>query len=514
MYKKLSAMPSFGDILFVMIFLLLLITIPTFIFSDGSTGWHLACGDYILNYGQIPTKDFFSYTMEGKNWIPYEWLSDLIMASLVKIGGLNLLAVFISTIISGLFLLLYNQLRKSGCHIFLSVIFITIGALASSIHWLARPHIFSYICIFILITVLEKFYAGAMTLKKMLIIILPVMIFYTNCHPSFLLGLGLILIYALSALLLGLINAQAVSRLKLLNLAFGFGVSGFVAFLMTFINPYGLKLYYYIFHYLKGSKILAATEEYGSPEFHGQLSSSCIQIILVFWLIGLCLSLKKISLPKFIVTMLFFNLMLTSIRFIPLFVICCLPDLGILYSNFTFGFIEQNLNNLYLKFRNYLITLDVSISEIEQICRMHILPILLIISFSVIALFNLKFKDKPILECHFNDKTMPTKTLDYIVNNHLPANQGFTYDNWGGYIYYKTHLKLFIDDRADFYGEKHYFQYAHISLVTKSWANDLAKLKISWVLFPKNAKLTEFLSIDPNWTLACKDDAGDLYIRK
>ncbi len=506
-------MPSFGDLLFILFTFLILEVIPKYIFSDGSTGWHLACGDYILQHGSIPRHDFMSYTMPNKEWIPYEWLSDLIMAITVKIGGLNLLAVFITTIIASLFFILYNQIRQAGCNFLLSIIFVVTGGLASSIHWLARPHIFSYIYILILLTILENFYKKQISLNKFLILSFLTMLVYTNSHPSFLLGIGLILVYLCSCLLL-LILSKPNNRTEYIKLAKGYFFCLLTCLISTLINPYGYKLYTYIFRYLKGSKILEATQEYESPIFHGQMATTSVEILLFFLLIGFGLTRKKITLPKFIVLIIFTHLMLTSVRFIPLFVVAVIPILGILYSDFTFGLNENTLNSLYLILRNYFLRLSTSLSDTEKNCNMHLLPILTAVVFSIIAVFNISDSGKPILQCSFNDKTMPTLTLDYIVKNKLPANQGFTFDNWGGYIYYKTHLKLFIDDRADFYGQKHYFQYAYISLIAKSWNKDLDRLKINWVLFPKNSKLADFLKESPNWSIACEDKASYLFVRK
>ncbi|MDQ5936667.1 MAG: hypothetical protein QG574_4003, partial [Cyanobacteriota bacterium erpe_2018_sw_21hr_WHONDRS-SW48-000092_B_bin.40] len=87
---KANPLPNVGDLLFVGVCQLLLFMRPAFIFSDGSTGWHLATGFYILNKHVIPHQDFLSYTFPGKEWVAYEWLSDLMMAALVKVGGLNL----------------------------------------------------------------------------------------------------------------------------------------------------------------------------------------------------------------------------------------------------------------------------------------------------------------------------------------------------------------------------------------------------------------------------------------
>src|SRR5262249_26242989 len=155
---KRLPLPDLADIIFLLILQLVLYLKPDFVFSDGSTGWHLVSGNFILDQHSIPHTDLFSYTFPGKTWVAYEWLSDLIMAALTRIGGLNLLAVVVSCAIALLFSLLYLECRRNGCHFFLAVVLCVLGAIVSSVHWLARPILFVFFGVYIFATTLEKFW--------------------------------------------------------------------------------------------------------------------------------------------------------------------------------------------------------------------------------------------------------------------------------------------------------------------------------------------------------------------
>ncbi|HUS72270.1 MAG TPA: hypothetical protein VMY06_04315 [Sedimentisphaerales bacterium] len=39
---------------------------------------HLGIGKWIVQNGAIPTRDVFSHTIQGKPWVPHEWLSQVI----------------------------------------------------------------------------------------------------------------------------------------------------------------------------------------------------------------------------------------------------------------------------------------------------------------------------------------------------------------------------------------------------------------------------------------------------
>src|SRR5437762_227920 len=62
---------------------------------DPDFGWHLKSGEYIIDHG-IPTHDIFSYTAPDFPWINHEWLSDVATATLYRIGGFILVAIFFS----------------------------------------------------------------------------------------------------------------------------------------------------------------------------------------------------------------------------------------------------------------------------------------------------------------------------------------------------------------------------------------------------------------------------------
>jgi hypothetical protein len=88
--------------------------------QDPDFFWHLRTGQWILQHGQVPKVDVFSWYGVGKNllWVAHEWLSDVLLyLASVKIGfaGLDILFAFF------LFLLLwlcveYTDIRLRRFH--------------------------------------------------------------------------------------------------------------------------------------------------------------------------------------------------------------------------------------------------------------------------------------------------------------------------------------------------------------------------------------------------------------
>src|SRR2546423_14826333 len=62
---------------------------------DPDLWWHLANGRLMLAAQAIPHADVYSFSAAGQPWVMHEWLADLAMYLLFKVGGLPwLVAVF------------------------------------------------------------------------------------------------------------------------------------------------------------------------------------------------------------------------------------------------------------------------------------------------------------------------------------------------------------------------------------------------------------------------------------
>jgi hypothetical protein len=512
-----SPLPSVADIIFIAIIYLAIFKLPNFMFADGSTGWHLVTGHYILDNFSIPHTDIISYTFPNKEWVAYEWLFDVIAAALDKIGGLKLLAVASVCFIATLFLNLYEDCRKTSCHFIFVLVLTIMGSLISAVHWLARPHLFTFWGVYIFSKLLSKFDQGLISNKKLLLFLSLTMIIWVNTHPAFLLGFAIILIYLITALFNWAINSDInikalyKEKAKKLSLAF------VCVFSASFLNPYFYKLYSYIFQYFQQKTVLEQTDEYMSPVFHGALQPTCLELLFFALLIGLLASTKRPSLGQFLTVAAFAHLALASVRNTACFVIVSLPVICALLAHINFKSLfnidNEHMANWFKPINKWWHHIGSLFDKIESQCNMHILPIVLTIVLVISCFNDGKLFGVPIVSSGFDPKNKPTVTLDYVKDHKLAAEHGFTYDNWGGYIRYKTGMKVFIDDRADFYGQKFYLDYASPATLQPGWQKVLDNYKIDWILFPNNSTLAFRLKEEPNWKLVAQDQASMLFER-
>src|SRR5688572_6599026 len=139
------ASPSISDLIFVGCLILALIRGSTMLSADGDPARHLTIGEHILSTRSIPGADVFSHTMAGAPFIPYEWLSEVASALTFRAWGEAGPVLLHGGTIALTFSLLYTHLRRRG-HAPLTAVVVTLACAAvSTVHWLARPHVFTFL---------------------------------------------------------------------------------------------------------------------------------------------------------------------------------------------------------------------------------------------------------------------------------------------------------------------------------------------------------------------------------
>jgi len=179
-------LPRFQDIFFLAVFCSVLLLSPQMLGIDSDLGRHLVIGEYILGGHEIPVTDILSHTKTGMPRPPYEWLSQILFAFAYRSSGLDGVLLMTSLVIAGAFTLVCSDAtRRSGLP--LTATFLAIlAAAAGSVHWLPRPHIFTFLFLAIWVEILERLRsAEKISLWKFPLIIL----FWANLHGGFIFGL-------------------------------------------------------------------------------------------------------------------------------------------------------------------------------------------------------------------------------------------------------------------------------------------------------------------------------------
>ena len=152
---------------------------------DSDLGRHLILGKHILEQRVIPTHDLFSHTLTGESRPPYEWLSQVIFEIANQWLGLDGVILLTAILLSAVILLLYRHCFNRSQSVLISFLVVLIATGATSIHWLPRPHVITFLLLAIWIHNLEKLRTG----KQIRIYFFPlIMLFWANLHGGFIFG--------------------------------------------------------------------------------------------------------------------------------------------------------------------------------------------------------------------------------------------------------------------------------------------------------------------------------------
>ena len=289
--------PSIGDLIFIALLgLLAFTTLSVRLLGDAGIGWHIRTGQLILATHAIPHLDPFSSTMAGHPWFAWEWIYDVLVGWLDRVAGLNGVVFFTAPIIALTFSWTFRLLLRRGTNFLVALALVLLAASASMIHFLARPHVVSWLLTALWFWVLESSERKANDSpadgrRLFLWLLPPLMLVWVNVHGGFLLGFVLLGIYWLSA-------AWQWFRLKedrfedvLQKIRAGkrtrdLAVIGILSALATLANPYGWRLHVHISRYLSNRFLMDHIDEFQSPNFHG-VAQRCFAVLLLLTFVAL-----------------------------------------------------------------------------------------------------------------------------------------------------------------------------------------------------------------------------------
>jgi hypothetical protein len=168
--------------------------------------WHMATGRLIVEIGQIPTVDSFSYTRAGEPFYNQSWLGQLLMYGLYTLGGAALVILAQAALLACTYgLLLRLCLRRTG-RLRISVAFLLVATMPASFdNWIVRPQTYALPLFVAYLYVLDGWRgrrqeaggrrqeAGIFAIIPRQLWILPALgIVWVNLHGSFVLGGALI----------------------------------------------------------------------------------------------------------------------------------------------------------------------------------------------------------------------------------------------------------------------------------------------------------------------------------
>ncbi len=490
-------LPGLGDILWVGIFIGVLGLGPQMMNIDGDLGRHLTIGAYILDHSQVPVVDLFSHTRLGAPLTPHEWLSQLIFALAYRWLHLDGVVLVCGLVIATSFWLVFRLARANSQGILVAVLATLLAVAASSLHWLARPHIFTFLMLALWVDVLERMRRGQPRRWWLLPVL---MLIWANLHGAFIAGF---VTWGLYGLGVGWDCFWQRGKGPGLHGHFwrSFWLGGVASFVATLANPSGLGLWATSVGYVGNRYLVSHTAEYLPPNFHDP-STWPFLILVGLFLVVLGLQNKRQEAAQVFPAAAWLVMGLYSVRNVPLFVIVAMPVLA--------GALDEWLaaHHRRLKALERFYHTDRRISGIDLKLRGALLPGLAIVlaAASLGSGLDLDFHRTG---NNFDSQVFPVGAADWLVE-HPQAGQPFNYFPWGGYLLYRLwpDQKVFIDGQTDFYGESLTRQYEQVLTLSPGWGDVLEQYSVDWVIFPAREVLSAELRDQPGWSVLYEDQTA------
>lgn len=199
--------------------------------GDGDLPRHIRHGLYMLQHHGLIWRDPFSFTRFGDPFVPFEYGSQILYALVYRAAGLPGITVLAGCLIGATYALMARMLLRRGVDPLLVFLATAAGAILGFPHWMARPHLFSWVAIVLCLSLVEparRRYLWAVPLLFLL---------WANIHGGWLYGVALLCIYMVGHVLEYLCFGR---RREELLAAKYFALALPLALLATLMTPMGL----------------------------------------------------------------------------------------------------------------------------------------------------------------------------------------------------------------------------------------------------------------------------------
>ena len=492
-------LPSLADCLFVAWILWLFVLGQggwELLLADGDTGWHIRIGESILSSGSVPRADPYSFTKPGEPWYAWEWLAGAAYAAMFRLLGLKGVVLLAGVLIAafGVLLLRYALWRGASLLAALPVCLVAFGA--SSVHFLARPHLFTWL---LLVAALWLWERDRRTPDKWIWLLAPATALWANLHGGFLAWLASLGVLAAGRAAEEIAagspqNAWRVAKRS----AWLWGLCAAA----SLANPYGAELHRHALAYLRADWIRNAVHEFQSPAFRTENSHHFEMLLFA----GLMTAAARFARGRFataglIVAWAHFSLV--SARHIPLFAIVAAPAVALQITRWWRRLAAASPDG----------SLACILDRLARdwgpgFRRMSLWPAVFVLV--LVAL------DRPFgWPGDFPSARFPTAIAERQAAL-LAHSRVFAHDDWADYLLFRfhPHQRVFFDGRSDFYGRDLMRDYLTAYNGRHDWEEILDRYGCEVVFVPPDSPLASLLKPDPNWRVVEDDGQAILFLRR
>jgi hypothetical protein len=464
---------------------------------DPDLYWHLEAGQYIVQTMTLPYADVFSYTAYGKDWVLHEWLAEVLFYGVTWLAGLKGLWAFVAAFYAATFFMLYHvcgRLLGNGTRALVIALLFFAPFIAFAT---PRPQIFTYLLFTIYLAILIGWkYDGNVRALKLLP---PLMVLWVNLHGAAIVGIALLGLFVVCEGVRLYFTAQrdpvdirAWKRLALWSAA---------AALATLANPRFVDYWLYPFYVLNLKVATSVINEWKSPDFH----SVYFKYFLVLFLghfAALVYARRRPDLTEFAIPLFFIAAGFTSVRHLPLACLAAGPFFALSWKRLELPSFPRGVASAW-----------VGKARLDRDLDDRHLPYLnLLLLCGVVAAMVYNQSRRP--NEGIMDAMMPVKAADFVASSGITGRMFNEYGH-GGYLMYRLYprQKVFIDGRADMYGDEFMKEYLAIIGGKPAWKEKFDRYAIDFAVLPRQVPLRQLLLAGGDFKLVYDDERYSVLVR-
>lgn len=460
-----------------------------FINGDGDTARHLRHGETILSQGDVIRQDPFSFTRPGEAYVSFEYGAQVLLAVAHRIAGLGGVVALGATLAALAVALTLRFMLRRGVEPAAAYLASAVGAVLLATHWIARPHLFTFVLLALLLELLDRPRAPAP------LIILALFTLWANLHGGWVFGMALLGAYVLGRLLdawrSGTPEVAALARATLWSVP--------AAALATILTPYGAAAPLHLAAHLNDSALLRTAHEFRPPTFT-DAGSIVFLLVTIGASVGFTRTRSLGSAPTaHLIAMLGFTVGgFLARRNIPLVALTAMP-LAMIHLDPLLRRLPEPPN------------LRRSFAEAAGGSWIPGALAALVVWLAALA----GDRGGPrVLPTVFDPQVFPVEAVATLRATGSAPRLLNEY-TWGGYVLWAAPgQRVFIDPGADFYGSALALDYLRVWELQPGWREVLQRFDVDAALVPAGSPLAAALKDEEGWSVHHADRTAVLLLKE
>ena len=472
--------------------------------TDPDTWWHIRVGREILETGAVPDVDRWSIAGAGRPWVSQDWTSNILMAALYAAGewGPTLVSIVYGLMTLAAIGLLWDaiSIRDRSIGWLARSAWLLIGLILAAPVLGARVQVVDLLLATASLNVLWRYIQVP---RAWHLAALPLIaVAWVNLHAGFpllfLLG-GAVIVGELVDAWLRSAPGGIATRARALGALIG---SLAVAAAALSLNPNGPAIYTYPFDTL-GIDALASFVGEWQP---ASLATPAGQLLAAFVVVGvgpaLLLGRDRLRTADGLMLLGLTFMAVTALRFVlvagPIGATVACLAVGPALSASGIG---RSAAGMLTRFGRVPAGGRGTVNAV--------LASLVLVAGIGIGLARVT----PGAQHRAISEVLPVAAVDWLIE-HDPGVRVFNRYEWGGYLgLIRPDRQIFIDGRADIYGDEIILPYVEVISVNQDPGAYLDRHAIDHVLYPADSTLGHWLEESPAWRAVYEDEVASVWVR-